>query len=226
MVKQPPYEIEEAGYLAAVKVIPIKTRVLVPGDDIVDVAREALPAAGIEAEAGDILAICESPLAITQGRVRRIDEMKVGLPARIMCRFLHVDSSVGTAYGMQAAIDEAGLWRVAAALLLAGPTRLLGRRGDFYRIAGRQVAWLDDPPAGMPPYTQDIILGPFDPEGVARRVAGALGCGAAVVDANNTGTFEIMGTSPGVDRAIVAEAMRDNPQGQSDEQTPLVLIRP
>ena len=205
--------------------IPLKTPVLGPGDDIVEVAKEALANAELQPRPDDVLAICESPLAITQGRVRRLDDMRVGIAARILCRFLHVDSSIGTVYGMQAAIDEAGLPRILAALLVATPTRLLGRRGDFYRIAGRQVAWIDDPPAAMPPYTQDIVLGPLDPAGVARRVADAFGCGAAVVDANDLGTYEIMGTSPGVDLDLVGAEMARNPQGQSDEQTPLVLVR-
>ena len=204
---------------------PVKTRLLVPGDDIVDVAREALAAAGIEPHPGDVLAICESPLAITQARIVRLDDMHPGVASRVLCRFFDADSSIGTVYGMQAAIDQAGLPRVLAAFLLALPTRLLGRHGDFYRLAGRQVAWLDDVTGTMPPYTQDIILGPDDPDGVSRRASATLGCGAAVVDANDYGNVEIMGASPGVDRALVTEALRPNPQGNDDEQTPLVYIR-
>lgn len=88
------------------------------------------------------------------------------------------------------------------------------------------MAWIDDVTGTMPPYTQDIVLGPEDPEGVASRVAYALGCGAAVVDANDYGNFEIIGASPGIDAEMVGQAMRGNPQGNDDEQTPLVLIRP
>jgi hypothetical protein len=206
--------------------IPLKTSVLVPGDDILQVAKDALDSAGVEPGPEDVLVICETPLAITQDRIVRLDEMRPGVAARVLCWFVNADSSIGTVYGMQAAIDVAGLWRLLLAFMLGAPTRLIGRRGDFYRVAGRQVAWIDDVTGTMPPYTQDIVLGPYDPDGVARRVAYALGCGAAVVDANDYGNFEIMGASPDIDAEMVGQAMRRNPQGNDDEQTPLVLVRP
>lgn len=206
--------------------ILLKTALLVPGDDIVEVAKMALEAAAVEPRPDDVMVICETPLAICQGRIVRLDDMKVTRAARILNWFMHVDSSIGTVYGMQAAIDIAGFWRILFSFLAAAPLRLAGRRGDFYRLAGRQVAWMDDVTGTMPPYTQDIVLGPEDPEGVARAMARALGCGAAVVDANDYGNFEIMGASPGIDREMVGQVMKRNPQGNDDEQTPLVLVRP
>ncbi|MGH9276641.1 MAG: coenzyme F420-0:L-glutamate ligase [Acidimicrobiales bacterium] len=205
--------------------IPLKTDLLVPGDDIVDVARRALDAAGVSPEPSDILAICETPLAITQGRIVDIDDIHPTPVARIACRFFNFDSSLSTPYAAQVGMNEAGAARFVLALLAAGPSRLLGRRGDFYRLVGRKVAWMDDIPGTMPPYTQNIILGPDDPDGVARRVANELGCGAAVVDANDLGRVEILGASAFLDRDMLVEAMRPNPQGNDDEQTPLVLVR-
>ncbi len=209
-----------------VEAILLKTALLVPGDDIVEVAKQALDAAAVVPRPDDVMVICETPLAICQGRIVRLDDMRISRPARILNWFMHVDSSIGTVYGMQAAIDLAGFWRILLSLLVAAPMRLAGRRGDFYRLAGRQVAWMDDVTGTMPPYTQDIILGPDDPEGVSVAMARALGCGAAVVDANDYGNFEIMGMSPGIDTEMVGQAMRRNPQGNDDEQTPLVLVRP
>jgi hypothetical protein len=209
-----------------VEAITLKTSLLVPGDDIVQVAQMALDAAAIVPQPDDVMVICETPLAITQGRIVRLDDMHVSRPARILNWFFNVDSSIGSVYGMQTAIDLAGFWRIFLSMLVAGPSRLIGRRGDFYRLAGRQVAWMDDITGTMPPYTQDIVLGPADAEGVARATAAALGCGAAVVDANDHGNFEIMGASPGIDEEMVGQMMRRNPQGNDDEQTPLVLVRP
>jgi len=207
------------------KVIPLKTALLVPGDDIVGVAEEALEMAGLRPEPTDILVICESPLAITQGRIIDIDDLKPGVPARVLCRLFDFDSSLCNPYAFQVAIDLAGLSRILLALLAAMPGRALGRHGDFYRIAGRQVTWIDDIPGNLPPYTQDIVLGPDDPRGVACRVAEALGCGAAVVDANDLGRVEICGASPFIDHDVLIDAMRPNPQGNADERTPLVLVR-
>ncbi|HVF13536.1 MAG TPA: coenzyme F420-0:L-glutamate ligase [Acidimicrobiales bacterium] len=206
--------------------ILLKTAILVPGDDIIEVARLALDAAAVIPAPDDVMVICETPLAITQGRIVRLDDMRVSRGGRILNWFMNVDSSIGTVYGMQTAIDLAGFWRILLSMVVAAPLRLLGRHGDFYRMAGRQVAWMDDVTGTMPPYTQDIILGPDDPDGVARAMAKALGCGAAVVDANDYGNFEIMGASPGIDEEMVGQVMRRNPQGNDDEQTPLVLVRP
>ena len=207
------------------KVMPLKTALLVPGDDIVEVAQGALEAAGLQPDASDILVICESPLAITQGRIVDLDDVHPGVAARILCRLFDFDSSLCNPYAFQVAVDLVGLGRILLALALAMPGRLLGRRGDFYRIAGRQVAWIDDVPGNLPPYTQDIVLGPDDPRGVACKVAEALGCGVAVVDANDLGRVEICGASPFIDHDLLVEAMRPNPQGNADERTPLVLVR-
>jgi len=209
-----------------VEAILLKTPLLVPGDDIIEVAKAALDVADVVPRPDDVLVICETPLAICQGRIVRLDEMRVSRGARILNWFMNVDSSIGTVYGMQTAIDLAGFWRIFLSMLVAAPLRLAGRRGDFYRMAGRQVAWMDDVTGTMPPYTQDIVLGPSDPAGVARAMARALGCGSAVVDANDYGNFEIMGASPGIDEDMVGQVMRRNPQGNDDEQTPLVLVRP
>jgi hypothetical protein len=213
------------GYRPSVVAIPLKTELLVPGDDIVEVARRALDASGLAPGPSDILAICETPLAITQGRVVDLDDVRPGVLARVLCRLFHFDSSLSTPYAVQVAMNEVGAARFVAAFVLAAPTRLLGRRGDFYRLAGRQVAWIDDVPGTMPPYTQSIVLGPRDPVAVAKRAARALGCGAAVVDANDLGRVEILGASPFIDRRLLEDAMRTNPQGNDDERTPLVLVR-
>ncbi len=206
--------------------ILLKTALLVPGDDIIEVAQAALEAAAVVPRPDDVLVICETPLAICQGRIVRLDDLRISRGARILNWFMNVDSSIATVYGMQTAIDLAGFWRILFSMLVAAPLRLAGRRGDFYRLAGRQVAWMDDVTGTMPPYTQDIVLGPETPTGVARAAAAALGCGAAVVDANDYGNFEIMGASPGIDEDMVGQVMRRNPQGNDDEQTPLVLVRP
>ena len=205
--------------------MPLKTSLLVPGDDIIEVARDALEAASLTPEPTDILVICESPLAITQGRIVDLDDVHPGIPARILCRLFDFDSSLCNPYAFQVAIDLVGLPRILLALVVGLPTRLVGRRGDFYRIAGRQVAWIDDIPGNLPPYTQDIVLGPDQPDEVSRRVSEALGCGAAVVDANDLGRVEICGASAFIDHDLLIEAMRPNPQGNADEQTPLVLVR-
>ena len=205
--------------------IPIKTALLVPGDDILEVARVAVAAAGLSPLPGDILVICGSPLAITQGRMVHVDALDPGLTARVFCRLLSTRGSLGTASGMQTAIDVAGRARIALALAAGHAGRLIGRHGDFYRVAGRQVAWIDHVSATTPTDGQRIILAPDDPRGVAVRMAEAMGCGAAVVEADDVGTVEILGASAFLDWDRLTEAMQADPRGNADEQAPLVLVR-
>jgi len=45
------------------------------------------------------------------------------------------------------------------------------------------------------------------------------------VDVNDLQKVEILGASAGVTLAAVAECLRDNPHGNSDQQTPVVVLK-
>ncbi|MGV3720055.1 MAG: hypothetical protein ACO1SX_04015, partial [Actinomycetota bacterium] len=104
--------------------------------------------------------------------------------------------------------------------------KFVGRRGDFYRIAGVQAAAIDAPgTAGIERFRDCVIKAPKDPDRVAQSLADALGCKAAVVDVNDIDSA-VLGISQGVDREEVRLALKDNPLGQGAEQTPLGILRP
>jgi hypothetical protein len=114
-----------------------------------------------------------------------------------------------------------------AAMVVGGTTRLLGRRGDFYRVAGHRISEIDGfNPATVKPFDEFAMLGPEDPARAAADLAATAGCPVAVVDANNI-NVEVLGTSPGfpLDVATVREVLLDNPMGQGDERTPIVIVR-
>jgi hypothetical protein len=93
-------------------------------------------------------------------------------------------------------------------------------------VAGPAVRAIDGPTSGtIPPYDGHAKMGPEDPEGVARELARALGVGVAIIDANDIGV-NVLGVSSGVDPALVASLLRDNPLGQGAQQTPVALLRP
>jgi hypothetical protein len=48
----------------------------------------------------------------------------------------------------------------------------------------------------------------------------------AVVDANDLGFVDVIGSTAGVDAALLQRALRRNPAGNAEESTPLVLVRP
>ena len=132
---------------------------------------------------------------------------------------------------MQLAIDEVGLPRILLAALVAGVTRPLGRRGDFYRVAGSRVNAIDGPAASnLPPYDRWAMAAPLDSEGETRRIAAALGdrygarIDVAIIDANDL-TAEVFAVTGGSIEAKVRSLVADNPLGQSAEQTPFGFIR-
>jgi len=184
----------------------------------------------LKAYAGTFITISEGEkaVAITQGRAIPISTMHPGLVARSLWRFVRQTSyGVGLRdpYSMQAAIDEVGAPRILLAALVGGLTRAIGRRGDFYRIAGVQAAAIDAPgTAGIDQFKDRVIKGPQDPTGVADRLRGMLGCEAAIVDCNDIDSA-VLGHSPGVDPRVLRLALLDNPLGQGDEQTPLGILR-
>ncbi len=178
---------------------------------------------------GDMVFISEKVVAISQGRLVKGDQIQVRplahfLSARVM------KSSHGLGHRnplvMEMALREAGTARIVLAAAAGGFTkRLLGRSGDFYRLAGRRVAAIDGTNrVTIPPYGDYVVLMPTDPEGVARRLARAVGGELAVVDVNDVGA-EVLGASSGIDRDLLRQATRDNPLGQGHQQTPIGIVR-
>jgi F420-0:Gamma-glutamyl ligase len=217
--KSPTIEVEGITH----ERIPIRTHVITETDDIVDVAERY---AREHIREGDILFVSEKVVAVTQGRALRESEMRIGLTARILWRFVH-DSPYGVGLrrpsSMQCAVSECGVLRIWCATFAGALGKLIGKRGWFYRVAGMQAAAIDA--AGTSPLQPDrVIMGPKDPDGVSNRLRDALGIEACVVDVNDLGS-NVLGATEGLDRDRVAAILRDNPLGQKSEQTPLGLIR-
>lgn len=203
--------------------IPLRTHVLGRHDDMVAVVRRyALPVA----RPGDVVAVAESALAITQGRAFPCERVRPRVLARVLCRFPDPEGSLATPAAMELALREAGTPRVLLGAAAAALGRLAGRRGDFYRVAGRQLAQIDDIGGTMPPYEACIVLGPRDPQGAAEAIRAATGLDAVVADVNDLRRVDVLGhTGPHAPETL-ARWLEDNPFGNDDQQTPLVLIRP
>lgn len=224
MAKRKPPVVEACG--RSVRRIAVKTRVLNQGDDLIAAVREF---AGPVLRPGDILTIAESPVAVTQGRAIPISRIRPGFWARLLWRFVKkVPYGIGlrSPWSMQCAIEEAGAPRIVRAALAGAWGKLRGRSGDFYRVAGPQVAMIDAAhTSGVKEFYDCVILGPREPEATAQALSEALGCPVAIVDANDIFGCKVVGASAGVDRALVEAAMRDNPAGQGGELTPIVVLR-
>lgn len=206
--------------------IPLKTKILSPADSVSDVFRNyALP----YLKAGDIVTISESPLAIMQGRAVPVKDLHIGFMAKLLWRFVaKVPYGIGlrAPASMQCAIDECGSFRILLAAIVAALSKLIGRKGDFYRLAGMQAALIDaSGTSPVPPYHETVIKGPLHPQQEAQAIYDEFGFHMAVMDINDIGGCWMIGGSKGLSKHFMEKVMKDNPQGQGDELTPLCIIR-
>jgi len=204
-------------------VLPIRTHLLGPLDDTVEVLRTY---AGTLIQPGDVLTIGETPVAVIQGRYAHPSTVEPGWLARLLCRAFHPTSSLATACGLQTLIDQVGPTRVLLAWSVGLVMKVLGSPGGFYRLAGAQARLIDDVTGTTPPYDQTIVLGPLEPEALCQQAAEALGVAVAIVDVNDLGRVKVLASSRGCDEALLHRALRPNPAGNANERTPLVLVRP
>ena len=106
---------------------------------------------------------------------------------------------------------------------------MLRRHGDFYRIAGHRISEIDGfSPATVKPFDEFAMLGPADPDAAAAEIAAArrrAGRDRRRQQHQRRGARHEPGL-PASTRAIVREVLLDNPLGQNDELTPIIVVRP
>ena len=205
---------------------PVKTHIITDKDDIMAVAEKyAKP----HLAPNDFLFMSERVVAITQGRAFPIKDIKPSRLAKFLVKFVHKSPygiGLGSPWTMELAICEAGVLRILFAAFISALTKPFGIRGMFYRVVGKNINAIDGPCSyTLPPFNEYAKLGPKNPHGVARELAAALGVRVVIIDANDLGVA-ILGIS---DKTIAdnfcAQVFRDNPLGQSSEQTPLCIVR-
>lgn len=202
--------------------IPLRTHLITEKDDIVSVVERY---AGKIAVPGDLIAVAESVVAISQGRFVRQEDVKTGPLAHFLCRFPERHGSLTSAATMQLAMNEVGSSRILAAAAAGAVGRLLKKPGLFYRVAGLPVALIDDVAGTMAPYHEFIVLGPKNGDQVAQSIANRLGVDAVIMDANDLGLADVVGASQGVPRRHIPMLFTDNPAGNYEQQTPLTVIK-
>ena len=220
--KQLKMDVDGRSYLR----MPVKTDIITADDDIVQIVEKYTKEL---IQAGDLVVVSEKVVAITQGRAFRLDEIKPSGLAKLLSRFVYKNpAGIGLAspYTMELALREVGRFKLIWAAMIAAIGKLFGIRGLFYRLCGDKARAIDGPcDYTIPPYNNYAVLGPEQPELVAKEISAVLGCATAVIDANDLGV-NILGVSdPDVDVVLLEKLLKDNPLGQSAEQTPLGIIR-
>lgn len=204
------------------KTLPVRTRLVRPGDDFIALAMAAVR--GI-ARRGDVVALSETAVAIAQGEFVVAERVRPSRLAYVLCRFAGPMATISQPESLQLVIERVGSARVVVATLAAIAGRAFGRRGVFYELLGEAVAAVDGYTGTMPPYERAIVLSPRDPDDYARTFAERSGVACAVVDANDLNTAKVLGRSAGVSTSAVEAALLANPHGNSDQQTPVVVIK-
>jgi hypothetical protein len=206
--------------------LPIQTHIITDQDDIANVcARYASP----HLAPGDVLFISERVVAISQGRAYPISEIKPSPLAKLLVKFVHKSPhgiGLGSPWTMELALREAGAPRMLLAAFAAALTKPFGVRGVFYHVVGNNINAIDGPcDYTLPPYNHYAKLGPKDPDDVAHKLAAVLGHEVVIIDANDLGVAILGRSEHAPDEAFCKQVFRDNPLGQTDERTPLCVVR-
>lgn len=205
---------------------PIKTHIITEKDNIVDVCiKYAKP----YLKNGDILFVSERIVAISQGRAFPIKDIKPSPLAKLLVKFVHKSPygiGLGSPWTMELAIREAGVFRIMLGVLAAAITKPLGIRGVFYKVVGKNINAIDGPcEYTLPPYNEYAKLGPLRPNEVASKIKSSLGNDVIIIDANDLGVNVLGKSNKSISDDFCKSVFKDNPLGQSSEQTPLCIVR-
>lgn len=230
-------EIDGVTYLR----LPIKTRLINPGDDLMKLLDEFVkphiqtgdPSRQGGAEA-DMLFVSEKVVCICQNRVLPIKDIKVSPLARFLAK--RIDNKRGTpefrgfghstAFAMQLFLEEAGYLRILFAAFVSAITRPLGIKGAFYFISGKMAKSVDCPMSfSFMPYLLYAKRAPLKPNEVARKIQNKFGIETIIVDANYRGAFSLGKSTSAISEKFICAIVRDNPAGQDSEMTPFFLVR-
>lgn len=207
--------------MAELELVPVHTRILTHNDNIIDAIMEYAD----QITDRDVVCTAESVVAITQNRYVRPEELTPSWQARLMSRFVPGQGSMASIYGMQAAMEEEGEWRMMFWFIVGFLAKLMGKRGVFYAHC-RQASLCDDVTGTMPPFDKSIVYGPADADEVSEEIKRATGAyGAVVADVNDLKRAAILGHSRGIDPKKASRILIDNPFGNASQKTPIVIIK-
>jgi hypothetical protein len=127
------------------------------------------------------------------------------------------------AWKVQAYIELAGTFRVLLGACATVLGKLLHRKGWFYTVVGPVAKAVDSDK--VMPYDACLVPGPLDVETSIRHLE-RTGARVSVVDVNDVFGAEIVASTEGVDEDWLMRSLEDNPAGNDDSMTPIVVVMP
>lgn len=179
---------------------------------------------------GDWVAISEKIVSLSQNNVRHISTVKAGWLAKLIVKGVKKypnDIGYSRPEKMQVAVETAGVHRIIPALIFGAAGKLVGIPGIFWRMAGNRISEIDGfNPDAMWPYDEYAILPPQKPQETVDELERDLGIPVAILDSNNI-NVEVIAKSKGINltKMQIRRLFKDNPMGQDDELTPMVMVR-
>ena len=208
------------------KRLPIKTSLVLPGDNLENFIVENTK--GL-IQKGDVVFVTEKIVAITQGRAFPIKDVKPRKLATTLAKYVTKTPhgiGLGMPETMEMALRECGPARILLASAAGAIGKLLGRKGDFYRVAGYKARSIDGPtPKTIPPFNEYVVLGPTKPNEVATNLSKLIGTDVLVVDINDLGGNILGSSNKSLNHDLYVKILKDNPLGQESQSTPLGIIR-
>lgn len=206
--------------------IPIKTSIIKDKDNISEIINKYV---GNSFKDGDYLFISERIIAISQGRAYPIKDIIPSKLAKFLVKFVHKSPygiGLGSPWTMELAVREAGAFRMILGAVASAITKPFGFKGVFYRVVGKNVNAIDGPCSyTLPPYNEYAKLGPKNPDRVAKELSRKIGHEVVIIDANDLGAVVLGRSNKNITDNFCKAVFKDNPLGQSDEQTPLCIVR-
>lgn len=183
-------------------------------------------------EKSDILSISEKVISMCQDNVVEKNDVKVGFWAKTLSKFATSNNhgiAMDEPYKLQLAINIAGLPRILLASFCSAVTKLFGKRGVFYKIAGHGIDGIDGFYMGssFDVYHDIALLNPVEPKKVCNEIYNKFNISCMIVDANDL-NVEIFGKSNSLnemENELLINIIKDNPAGQSDELTPFIILK-
>ena len=181
---------------------------------------------------GDMLSFGAKVMAMCTKNVKTREQVKPGFWANFLWRFAginHTGVGMHEPYKLQLVIDMCGLPRVLLAVFCSAVTKLFGIKGVFYKVCGKGVGGIDGFyfRSSFDRYKELALINPPNPVELCNELEKETGIPVVLMDANDIQQDQLgkCDDFPLTDEEI-QDAMKDNPSGQGDELTPLILIRP
>ncbi|NPV88951.1 hypothetical protein HPY42_05570 [Coprothermobacteraceae bacterium] len=122
---------------------------------------------------------------------------------------------------VHAYIELSGTIPVLVGAAAAAVGRVFGRRGWFYRIVGPVAKAVDSDK--IVPYDACLVPGPLNGGEFCKRLC-SQGVKLAIVDVNSLFGAEVVHCCEELDKNWIIKALSDNPAGNDESMTPIVLL--